>query len=233
MFYRKPARAFPYFGSKVSVIRRYPKPRHRKIIEPFAGSATYALQYLDHDVALFDLSPVVVGIWDYLIRAEPSEVFALPDVRVGDSIEEFRIPPEAKWLIGFWVTVSPTHPLRVVTPWFATAKDYAVWSPRTRSRLSLLCARIKHWKVTLGSYDSAPDVEATWFVDPPYQSPVGDVYPHKIADYARLGAWCRGRKGQVIACDGPGATWLPFKPLAVVSGRYSKVTEMIWTKDGA
>jgi hypothetical protein len=28
---------------------------------------------------------------------------------------------------------------------------------------------IKHWTLIEGSYEAAPDEEATWYIDPPYQ----------------------------------------------------------------
>lgn len=36
-----------YYGSKANVIGWYPPPMHDKIIEPFAGTARYALKYWD------------------------------------------------------------------------------------------------------------------------------------------------------------------------------------------
>lgn len=32
-------------------------------------------------------------------------------------------------------------------------------------------------------------------------------------DYPKLARWCKARKGQVIVCERPSATWLPFAPL--------------------
>ena len=61
-----------------------------------------------------------------------------------------------------------------------------------------------------GEYSDAPDIAATWYVDPPYQTPAGAHYPHKFTDHAALGEWCQSRRGQVIACDQEGSTWLPW-----------------------
>jgi hypothetical protein len=75
-------------------------------------------------------------------------------------------------------------------------------------------SRIRHWLVIEGDYSVAPDIEATWFVDPPYER-AGRYYVHgsRGIDYARLAAWCRARRGQAIVCEAAGATWLPFRAL--------------------
>ena len=62
----------------------------------------------------------------------------------------------------------------------------------------------------LGDYTEAPDIEATWFIDPPYQD-VRDGYRHCDIDYEALAEWCLSRQGQVIICEGSAGSWLPFK----------------------
>ncbi len=37
----------------------------------------------------------------------------------------------------------------------------------------------------------------------------------KQLDYESLGVWVKSRKGQVICCENPEATWLPFRQLTV------------------
>ena len=51
---------FSYYGSKSKVVDLYPRPKFDKIIEPFAGSARYALKYFDRDVLLVDKYEVIV-----------------------------------------------------------------------------------------------------------------------------------------------------------------------------
>jgi len=53
---------FNYYGSKSKIIHLYPKPIFNKIIEPFAGSARYALKYFDREVLLVDKYEAVVRI---------------------------------------------------------------------------------------------------------------------------------------------------------------------------
>ena len=43
-----------YYGGKSKVVDYYPTPKQSKIIEPFAGSARYALKWFDRDVLLVD-----------------------------------------------------------------------------------------------------------------------------------------------------------------------------------
>jgi len=53
------------------------------------------------------------------------------------------------------------------------------------------------------SYETAPDIEATWFIDPPYQK-MGRHYVHSLSvdQYGSLATWCQSRQGQVIVCEG-------------------------------
>ena len=87
-----------------------------------------------------------------------------------------------------------------------------------------------------GDYTEAPDVEATWFVDPPYDNRAGRRYRCQPGSFEALGAWCRERRGQVIATDTTEATWLPFRPLGIGAGfgqknRASGSTEAVWSSD--
>lgn len=94
---------------------------------------------------------------------------------------------------------------------------------------------IRHWTIHHGSYQDL-DVagEATWFVDPPYQL-MGRHYTHgsKGIDFAELGAWCKSRPGQVIACEAAGATWLPFRELATIrtTRKDKPAVEAVWLSD--
>lgn len=86
-----------------------------------------------------------------------------------------------------------------------------------------------------GSYETSPDVPATWFVDPPYAG-AGRHYRCAEIDYPRLGGWCRARQGQTIVCENVGATWLPFSPFMVAkatSGDHRSGTsaEAIWVSE--
>jgi hypothetical protein len=63
-----------------------------------------------------------------------------------------------------------------------------------------------------------PDIEATWFVDPPYNNRAGSYYIENSIDYVALGTWCHERRGQAIVCENEGADWLPFRSFKDVEG---------------
>ena len=83
-----------------------------------------------------------------------------------------------------------------------------------------------------GDYTDAPDIEATWFIDPPYQYRGGRKYPQgsDAIDYTRLAEWCQTRRGQVIVCEAEPADWLPFRHLASLKNMKNSLTsELVWT----
>lgn len=213
---------FSYYGSKSKIVDYYPPPKHKRIIEPFAGSARYSLKYWQNDVLLVDKYPVIVGIWNYLIQATKSDILALPDLKTGDNVDTFNISQEEKWLIGFCINGGSAQPKK-------TAKDYNTWG-EAKIRIADDVQKIKHWKVILGSYEDLENEEATWFIDPPYQFG-GEWYVKstKNIDFYKLAEWCQGRKGQVIVCENTKADWLPFKPMVDMQGAMYKTTEAIWS----
>ena len=91
-----------------------------------------------------------------------------------------------------------------------------------RQRIARQVAAIRHWKIVEADYGAAPDLDATWFVDPPYEK-AGKHYRvgHKVINYSALGLWCYGRRGQVIACENVGASWLPFQPFVEIKANPS------------
>ena len=111
------------------------------------------------------------------------------------------------------------------------------WTEATRDRVASQLRAIRHWESIEGDYTDAPYVEATWFVDPPYNNAVGRHYKHGPdgIDYAALGEWCQNRPGQVLVCENEGAKWLPFRPFvtlkAGVNGKGSH--EVLWSSTRA
>lgn len=204
---------FNFYGSKWRFARYYGEPLYDRLVEPFAGSASYALHFPDHQVELYDLDPVIAGLWKYLIAATPKEIRRLPlDV---EHVNDHAIPQEAKWLIGFWLNKGGTSPKLQKSTW-AKNPVSTYWGERIRERIATQVDAIKHWKAFEQSYEqsynAAPDRSATWFIDPPYNNPSGQIYKYANINYEALGMWCRERRGQVIVCEQVGATWLPFKP---------------------
>lgn len=226
---------FPYYGSKWRIAPLYPRPLYRSIIEPFAGSAQYATLYHQRDVLLVDADEVICGVWDYLIRVQPNEILGLPDPGPLQALDELGLCQEARWLIGFWVGPATTYPARRPSSWYAKwhGNGARVWGDEVRRRLACQVERIRHWRVKHAPYEDIHVAgNATWFIDPPYAGRQGTKYRHSSAhiDYERLGQWCRERTGQTIVCEGEGAVWLPFEPVAIsTSTRKKAVVEKVWT----
>lgn len=217
---------FSYFGAKTSHAARYPEPLHDTIIEPFAGSGGYSLRYFEKDVRLNDKDPTIVGVWRYLIAATKSDILSLPlaveDVRkLSQSEQDF---------IGFWWVRCGASPCKHPVPWMKTGLyPYSFWGEKTRSRIADQVGKIKHWKCQEASFEQIRNKSATWFIDPPYQKEGGRYKcGSKEIDYSTLAKWVRERRGQVIACESGGATYLPFSPLFENSTiKYRKVRRTV------
>jgi hypothetical protein len=207
---------FPFYGSKWRDARRYPPPRNGLVIEPFAGSAGYSTYYAPECAALWDLDPYVVGVWEYLIGASRRDILALPDLDVGESVDNLNVPQEARWLIGFWLNRGSAQPKKTRTAYSArTERAQLIWGARARERIAGEIAGIRWWTVRQGSYETCPRGDVTYFVDPPYVDK-GRYYRLHDIDYAHLAGWCRDLPGDVIVCEQEGAEWLPFEPLATI-----------------
>lgn len=235
---RRPLRPFfSYFGSKFRIAGYYPPPVTPRIVEPFAGSAAYACRYPWLDVTLVEKNPKVAGVWDYLIRAKESEVLALPLVTPDTIIAELPIPQEARYMIGFWCIRGDSHPARKASVWMVQYGDRQTqfWGERARWRVAQQQRYIRHWRLICGAYTEAPDVDADWFVDPPYIDKGKHYRQFGSAhlDYTALGDWCLSRAGQVTVCENEGATWLPFERFRIAAGTNGKhrsgaSAEAIW-----
>lgn len=211
--------------------RYYHKPQHPIVIEPFAGAAGYSTFYDVECVHLIDADQIIVGVWDFLLRTTPSEVLQLPELpEVGDSVDNYNIPQEAKWLIGFWLNRGSATPKKSRTKYSArTDKAQLNWGLKAKERIASQLYRITRWKVKQGSYTDAPDISGDWFIDPPY-SCKGKFYRVPFAHYTELASWVCTRKGNVIVCEGPSADWLPFIPLGTFKSTRGKSQEFVFTR---
>jgi site-specific DNA-adenine methylase len=227
---------FGFYGGKWrDALKHYPPPAHDTIVEPFAGSAGYALRFCDRKVILCDLDPVLAGVWSYLIKVRPQEILRIPDLASDQTVDDLDICQEARWLIGFWLNRGVATPRRKPSKWMRIKiRPGSFWGERVRTTLARQVSAIRHWKVYNCSYVDAPAPKlATWFIDPPYQR-AGQHYRFGSADidYTALSTWCQQRKGQVMVCENQGADWLPFQPLASVKTTRSKRSkEAVWICD--
>lgn len=223
---------FSYYGSKWLLIPHYPPPKYSTIIEPFAGSACYALRHNASKVKLYELDEMVYGVWKYLIGSSPEDIMSLPaDI---DHIDNLNICQEAKWLIGFWLNKGGTSPMKTPSKWMRLYKNGGNWSESIKTRIASQLSGIKHWEVFNTSYVNIPNEEASWFIDPPYQNYCGRRYRKNKIDYCYLSEWCINRMGQAMVCEQQGADWLPFlefKSMRATNTTTKRSVEVLWTKE--
>ena len=201
---------FYYYGRKKQIAGRYPPPKHGTIIEPFAGSAAYSLHgdHWQRRVILIDDSRWCIDIWRLLQDSTRASIEALPDIGPGQSLNDHRWLSRAERdLIGLHINPGSATPK-------VTATKFSRW-PAGRKYISGNLHKIKHWEISQGDFSASPDIKATWFIDPPYQG-AGKHYASQ-PDYAILRDWILSRKGEVIACEGGKADYLPFIPLATIN----------------
>lgn len=223
---------FPYYGSKWNIAKHYPKPSHSLVIEPFAGAAGYSTFHACPNVLLIDKDPIIAGTWSYLIGSTAAEIMALPELpEVGDSVDNYALPQEAKWLIGFWLNRGSAQPKKSRTAYSArTDKGQLNWGAKAKERIARQLPLLAGWRVENAPYDQAPDLEAMWFVDPPYGDK-GKFYRVGFSDYEGLGRWCRTRRGTAVVCEGPGADWLPFSPLGSFKSSLGRADEVVYVSN--
>jgi site-specific DNA-adenine methylase len=209
---------FYYYGRKKQIAKYYPAPNYDTIVEPFAGSAAYSL-YKDNwkkNVFLIEKDERIAAIWYWLIKeATPESIRALPDVAIGEkSAEFFHIIHAATKMAFHYKTIK-------VTP--VLARNWEISKRYIETNLY----KIKHWQIICGDYSNAPDVEATWFIDPPYRldSGKGYKYSSKFIDYKNLAQWALNRKGEIIFCEGEHGDYLPFKDLLDLKGVAGKTSK--------
>jgi len=211
---------FYYYGRKKQIAKHYPTPNFGAIVEPFAGSASYSL-YGDNwkkDIFLVERDERVSEIWKWLIdEATPLEIKNLPDLEVGEKSSEFLHIIHAATKMAFhYKTIK-------VTP--VLARNWEI----SKRYMAENLFKIKHWNIICGDYTLAPDIEATWFIDPPYKEDAGKGYRYgsKLIDYEKLAQWSRKRKGEVIFCEGHCGDYLPFRPLLDLKGVAGKTSKEV------
>ena len=211
---------FYYPGSKGQLAPTYPKPDYPIVVEPFAGSMAYSLHHRP-DVAIgVESDPRVVGLWNRLRAMSSEEIKAYPSLVSGDTTDDL-------WeILAFRGLGNLRTPRRTIND------DMTVRFERSRRRaLRHHEYGREHVVILEGDYSTAPDIECTWFIDPPYADVVGKrkIYKH-APDFEELAKWVRSRRGQVIVAEGGDASWLDFEHHMVQQTVVrNDRTELTWT----
>jgi len=216
---------FSYYGSKSKIVDYYPPPKHNKIIEPFCGSARYALKYWQKDVLIMDKSENLIKVWKWLQQCSKQDILGLPKLTTGLDIRKIELSEIERTFLSY--LVASGRPSNIVTKFM----DYDNGNQKVYKRIADSLELIRHWEIKLGSYTELENVEATWFIDPPYMYG-GEHYKesNKSIDFIKLAEWCKTRNGQTIVCENMKADWLPFKPLTKIQGACQTNTiEAIWS----
>lgn len=216
-----------YFGTKFRLAKKYPTPTRTTIVEPFAGAAQYSLEHFEHEVILVDKYDIVIKLWKWLQLCSPKDILSLPQIELGKSLEEYHWDcTEAKWLVGFIIGMGSSSPRSKATPWSTTLRPNR--QPLYRRRIADSLYKIRHWNFIHGDYHCLGNINATWFIDPPYQTG-GSQYKHSEIDYQELAKWSKSRNGQVIVCENDKADWMDFTFLSDLHGVKHHTKEVIWT----
>jgi len=217
--------AFSYYGGKGMIVNRYPAPKHKTIIEPFAGGAAYSLKYYKHDVVLNDLNQKTYGVWKFITNLVNYKfIKKIPvEVKKGDTIDNITkgkgFPSGLIYLLRSACNVG-TFGAKNCNQ--ITKIGAEKWKHNTIDKLKFWMPKLCHWKITNKDYISMENVEATWFVDPPYNNDSGKIYKTNIVNYSELSKWCLSRKGFIVVCEDYGANWLPFIKTKKAPGLQSK-----------
>jgi site-specific DNA-adenine methylase len=238
---------FRHFGGKWRLSGKVPPPEHDTIIEPFAGGAGYSVRYgAGKRVILIDADADTVSIWRWLIAASEADVLALPvdAVQAGQDIREMGLGRAPMLLIQRWLTPGGSRSNWSMPP---VIREYCVfkpgssWSPQTADRIVSQLHQIRDWRVIHGDYRDAPDIAATWSIDPPYKHNKRGLFEYSTdaLDYQALGAWCKTRRGQVMVHEQHGAEWLQFETLSaktktgktLANGTQKRAHEVWWRNE--
>lgn len=234
---------FPYYGGKKRIVSQYPAPEYDTIVEPFAGSAAYALHHATPStrVILVEKNPEIANVWRYLKRASPAEILALPLPRPKERLDSRKYahltPVQRKLISLFTAPNNKPHTNNFVV------SEWSKWNERERARLAERSKRVRKWTILTDTYESLSNKNATWFFDPPYETTISESQESSVGagygpnfgvasiDFRHLASFVRSRCGQVIAADRATARWLPFKKLVgTTNQRSGQYNEGIFTR---
>jgi hypothetical protein len=206
---------FKWFGSKWLSAKQLPPPTQELIIEPFAGSAGYALRHHERDVLLYEADDNLRELWEWLIaEATQQSVLDIPlNLPEGKDVRTIGLSRGQALLLKSWQRTNSVGNCWTISKWGNLPGQ---WTASTRARIAEEFAAVSHWKIGgrdgMVAFNNSP---ATWFVDPPY------VYNYRyrryeVFRYLELADKVKRCKGQVIVCEatcqktGAVPDYLPF-----------------------
>lgn len=236
---------FPYYGSKYRLARLLGPPQCDTIIEPFAGSACYSLFWWEYwwgpkkQVILVDIDPVIIGVFEWLKSPSAArDIGRLPDrVLHIDELDDLKpkVCEAAKWFVGLWLDHAQSRPAVTMCNWGRNSVKWRnYWSADIKYRILKQIPLIRNNPTIIcGNYWDAPDIEAHWHIDAPYQGSCGRAYRLNHIDYHALGQFVDSLKGYIQVCGGPDDDWLPFEFFAEMpSHRHARRSfEYLYQKD--
>lgn len=227
---------FYFYGGKHRLARFYPNPGYKVVVEPFAGSAAYSVAHLvgvhgtptADKVILVEKDKRVYDTWVKLLAMDVEDIVNYTIPEAGERTSDFLLMTSAcsNRIARTQEMIVTTRMPVVLRRMF---KQIAKALPHLKGRV----------EVIHGDYTEAPEIQATWFIDPPYhvgsraqQRGMGYAEGCNSAslDYSALAKWCQKRKGQKIVCEQDGADWLPFEHLRLARNSIGlNTTEVVWT----
>lgn len=226
---------FYYYGAKNLLSRYYPIPKYELIIEPFAGSGAYSCYHLYNNpntrTILIDKNDDVAQTWDFLLSCSENDIINYKTPKIDEYAYDFLIK-----------TCSASNAASKCLKMKYSSRISRVFEIQKRRILNLLFIR-ERIRFIHGDYRDLENIEATWFVDPPYQVKQktktifqnGDGYAKNCdsssIDFDDLSDYCLSRAGQLIVCEKEGADWLPFSIFRKNKTSLNKnYNEVIFTK---
>jgi len=162
---------FSFYGSKSKLSHLYPPPNYPVIVEPFAGSAAYSVRYHDRQVILVKINPRVTAAWKFLLDPEAEQwVQQIPEHVQHGTIVDDLIPGAPNGLKEILRAEANMGTLGTSGVHKRVTKIGAYNWHRIKKKLLWFLPKIRHWKLIEGDYFNAPNIEATWFIDPPLTS---------------------------------------------------------------
>lgn len=212
---------FPYFGRKAVLTRALPAPTHDLVVEPFAGSMAYTLLHRPFRALGIEKDERVVELWHRMAALEEVPEPPIKGTPTDDLLVKLCSYSEHALTSGTMTVTS-----RMLRDWGPVHRRAIEAAPYARDRIVY----------RQGDYSDAPDIVATWLIDPPYQRANRRGYREGASgiDYAALADWVLSRRGQVIVCEQEGADWLPFQPLAALPSHRGAVSaEVVFMQEVA